>query len=145
MHALTPTDLSDEAEDVNLLGLTNSMSSVHSLQVRLRVPAVSAYGRPYESESSPVGIEKNDNVRCHQVDTQTTRSSGKQEYKLLTSRRIVIVDGIDSVLVSSVSVDSAVFFASQPRGLLSGMAAHGVHGTGSNPPGYPALDSFGRR
>lgn len=39
VESIEQTHLSDEPEDVDLLGLSDSMSSVHSLKIGLRVPA----------------------------------------------------------------------------------------------------------
>ena len=38
-HTLLDAVLSDEVEDVNLLGLANAVCAIHSLQIGLRIPA----------------------------------------------------------------------------------------------------------
>lgn len=61
-----------------------------------------------DDELSPVRIVKNDDIRGDQVDTQTAGAGSQQENELLTTRRVVVVDGVDSVLVRGISVDAAV-------------------------------------
>ena len=63
-HLLLDGILSDEAEDVNLLLLSDAMRSVHSLQIGLRVP---------------VAVVKNDDVCRIESDAETTSSGGEQE------------------------------------------------------------------
>jgi hypothetical protein len=56
----------------------------------------------------PITIEQNNNVGCDQIDTKTTSSGGEEENKLLTIRRIVVVNSGDSGFVIGPTIDSAV-------------------------------------
>merc|ERR1719164_402344 len=58
----------DEPEDLYSFLLTNSVSSVHGLQVHLRIP---------------IGVENDDNVRGHQIDAQTSSSGAQNENELV--------------------------------------------------------------
>jgi hypothetical protein len=108
-----------ESEDVNLLRLTDTMSTIHSLQIGLRVPRIeksycetdqrgqeeSGAGRM----SSPVRVVENDNIGRDQVDTETSSTSSEQEDEFFGSRLIVSVDLFHTIFVSSSSVESTVF------------------------------------
>lgn len=102
--------LGDETEHVDLLGLTDTVGSVHSLQVGLRVPdegsARSSMGGLFAH--SPVRVKEHHNVGRDEVDTQTTRTSREEEDKFLAARSIVVVDGGDTVLVRRVAINAAV-------------------------------------
>jgi hypothetical protein len=87
--------LSDEPEDIDLLSLTDSMSSVHGLQIGLRVP---------------IRIKQNDNIGSDQIDTQSTSSSCQEEDKLLAAWSIIVIDGGNSGFVIGSTIDSAVFY-----------------------------------
>lgn len=69
------------------------MCAIHSLQICLRVP---------------IAVKEDDNVGGNKVDTETTSTSGEQEDELFAVRCVVVVDCGDTVLMSSVTVDSAV-------------------------------------
>ena len=97
-HALFNTAFRDEAEDVDLLGLTDTMSTVHSLQIRLRVP---------------ITVVQDDDVGGGQVDTETTGTRGEQEDELVAVGLIVLVDGSDTVIMSGSTVDAAVLCSSR--------------------------------
>ena len=92
-HALLNTTFRNEAEDVDLLGLTDTMSTVHGLQIRLRVP---------------ITIVQDDYVGGGQVDTETTSARGEQEDELVAVGLVVLVDGRDTVVVGCSTVDTAV-------------------------------------
>lgn len=91
--ALLDGVLGDEAEDVDLLGLADTVCTVHGLEVGLGVP---------------VAIEQNDNVGGNEVDTETTRTGCQKEDELFTARGVVLVNRADTVLVRRVTVDTAV-------------------------------------
>ena len=92
-HTLLDTALRNETEDINLLGLTDTMGTVHGLQVGLRVP---------------VTVIQNDNVGGCEVDTQTTSASREQEDELLAVWLVVLVDSDNTVFVGSPTIDTTV-------------------------------------
>ena len=94
-HALLDTTFRDEAEDVDLLGLADTMSTVHGLQIRLRVP---------------ITVVQDDDVGSGQVDAETTGARGEQEDELVAVGLVVLVDGDDTVVVRRASIDAAVFY-----------------------------------
>lgn len=59
--------LCDEAEDINLLLLTDTMGTILGLQINLGVP---------------VTIVQDDNIGSDQVDTETSSAGGQQENEL---------------------------------------------------------------
>ncbi|KAG9389180.1 chromatin remodelling complex ATPase chain ISW1 [Pyrenophora tritici-repentis] len=67
-HLFFNSHLGNEAENVDLLGLADTMSAVHGLKISLRVP---------------VTVKENDNVGRSQVDTQATGAGGQEKQKLL--------------------------------------------------------------
>ena len=92
-HTLLHTALRNEAEDVDLLGLTDTMSTVHSLQIRLRVP---------------ITVVQDDDVGGGQIDTETTGTRREQEDELVAVGLVVLVDGCDTVVMGCSTVDTAV-------------------------------------
>jgi hypothetical protein len=140
--------LGDEPEHVDLLSLTDSVGSVHGLQVGLRVPsersARSLAGGLFAH--SPVRVEEHNNVGCDEVDTQTTRTSREEEDKLLAARSVVVVNGSDTVLVRRVTVNAAVLLRRHKRRPpTQRVSTHGARGTGSSLRGCQELGSSGRR
>lgn len=93
-NALLHCVLGNKAEDVYLLGLPNTVCSVHRLQVCLGVP---------------VGIEQDDDVGGNEVDAETTSTRGKQEDELFATRGVVLVNRCDTILVCGVTINAAVF------------------------------------
>ena len=87
--------LCDEPKYIDLLGLTNSVRSVHGLQIGLGIP---------------ITVKQDDDVGCDEVDTETTGSGREQENKLFTLWRIVVVDGRNTGLVIGTTIDTAVFW-----------------------------------
>lgn len=87
--------LCDKSEDVDLLLLTDTMGTILSLQIHLRVP---------------ITVVQDNNIGRDQVDTQTTSSCRQQEDKLVTVGFVVLVNTLDTVLMRSVSVDTAVLY-----------------------------------
>lgn len=86
--------LGDESVDVYLLGLSDTMGTVHSLQVGLRIP---------------IAVKQDHNVGGDQVDTQSSGTRRQQEDELVAAWLVVFVDGSRSRIVIGTSVDSAVF------------------------------------
>lgn len=92
-NALLDCVLRDEAEDVDLLGLTDTVRTIHGLQVCLRVP---------------VAVKQDNNVGSDKVDTKTTSTGREQEDKLVAVRGVVVVNGRNTVVVGGITVDAAV-------------------------------------
>ena len=111
LHTLLDTVLSNEAEYVDLLGLANTVCSVHCLQIRLWIPKayVSMRVSWVPINNIPVAIVQNNDVSRREVDAQTTSACSEQENELVTFRFVVLVDGGDAVFVGSSSIDTAVF------------------------------------
>lgn len=111
-------DLGDEAVDINLLGLSDSVGSVHRLQVGLGVPrevrqqqsSAQADASRFERDV-PVAVKEDDDVGGDEIDAETSRAGREEEGELLRVGRIVLVDGRNSVLVGGPSVDAAVLCA----------------------------------
>lgn len=107
------THLSDESENVNLLRLSNSVSTIHSLKIGLRVPTrrrTSARSpRRKKSDDEPVGIVENDDIGGSEINSESSGSSGEEEHKLLRVRFVVRIDRFHSFFVSGSSVESTVF------------------------------------
>ncbi len=92
-HTFLHAAFRDEAEDVDLLRLADTMSTVHCLQVGLGVP---------------VTVVQNNHIGTRQVDTESTSAGRQQEDELLAVRLVVLVDGDDTVLMSGAAIDAAV-------------------------------------
>ena len=94
-HAFLNTVLRNEAINVDLLGLADAVGAVHGLQIRLRIP---------------VAVVENNDVCRSKVDTQATCTSGQAEDELLAVRLVVLVDGDNTVLMCSATVNTAIFY-----------------------------------
>merc|ERR1719282_1506472 len=70
-NILLNTALGDKSVDIDLLLLTDSVSSGHGLKIILRIP---------------VAVKDDDGVGCGQVDTETPGSGGKQKYLALHTK-----------------------------------------------------------
>jgi hypothetical protein len=92
-HLLLDCIFGNETEDIDLLLLTDSVRSIHSLQIGLRIP---------------VRIVENDDVGCGKVDTETTGSSSQEEDELLRVWLLIVVDSLETVFMRGTSVDPAV-------------------------------------
>ena len=115
--------LSNEAEDKYLLSLTDSVRSIHGLQISLGVPATDVSFRYHLHRcpnSLPVAVEQYDNVGSDKVDSQTACSSREQEDELFAVGRVIVVDSLNTILMRSISVDPAVLCVnvSFPRKML---------------------------
>lgn len=82
-----------EPEDVDLLRLTDSMSTIHGLKIGLRIP---------------IAVVQNDNIGCGQVDTQTSGARREQEDELVTARTVVLVDGDNSFVMCRATVNTTI-------------------------------------
>jgi hypothetical protein len=89
------TNLGDQSEDVNLLLLTNSVRSVHGLEIGLRVP---------------VRVKEHDNVGRGQVDAEAASPCGKEEDELFRIGLVVGIDGSHAVFMDRAAVQPAVLW-----------------------------------
>jgi len=112
----TGTHSSDESIHVDLLGLTDTMGSVHSLQIGLRVPINEKQSERWLTSSPaerhiPVAIEEHYDVRGDEVDTKSTGTGRQQEDKLVATWLVVLVDHARSGVVIGTTIDPAVLCA----------------------------------
>ena len=128
-HALLNTALCDETEYIDLLRLADTMSTIHCLQVGLRIP---------------VAVVQDDDVGSRQVDSEPASACCQQEDELLTVRLVVLVNRDDTVLMGRTTINTTVLCRrSQPmRSIGYVIGTYCIHGTDSNLPGYRAYDSF---
>jgi hypothetical protein len=92
-HSFLDTAFSDETENVDLLGLANSMSSVHGLQISLRVP---------------VAIVEDYNISASKIDTKASRTSCEKEDELVAARSVIFVDARNTVVMAGTSINSTI-------------------------------------
>lgn len=67
-HFLLHSVLGDEAEDLDYLRLPDTVSTIHGLKVNLRIP---------------IAVIEDNDVGCHQIQTQTTCSGRDEEDKFV--------------------------------------------------------------
>ena len=108
-HPLLDTTLGDEPEDEYLFGLTDAVGAVHCLKIGLWIPVHLSGPKPQvKFAHPPVTVIKDDDIGGRQVDTQTSSASGEQEDKFIASFFVVIVNGLNTVLMGSASIDPTV-------------------------------------
>lgn len=92
-HTLLNAAFSDEAEDVDLFGLANTMGTIHCLQVSLRVP---------------VAVVEHHDIGGGQVDTKTSGTGREKENELLAPWLVILVDSHDTIVVCGTAVNATV-------------------------------------
>lgn len=66
----------------------------------------STFGRNYGYR--PIAVKEDDNIGRDEVDAETSSAGREEEGELIRVRGVVLVDGSNTVLVGSASVDTAV-------------------------------------
>jgi len=103
-HTLLEAVLGDEPEDVHLLRLSDTMSSVHSLKIGLWIPII---------------VVEYDNICRCQIDTEASNASCEQEDELLVTRLVVLVDPADMIIICGPTINAVVFILLEETIILS--------------------------
>jgi hypothetical protein len=112
-HPFLDTPFRNEPKNIDLLGLPNTMRTIHSLQIRLRVPVaqnrltkINEKGKRNE----PVAIVEDNNISCCQIDAQAARTRCQKKYKPVTIRFVILVNREYTILVSCSAINTTVFY-----------------------------------
>lgn len=68
-----------------------------------------------KEQNSPVAIVEHDDNRRRQVEAQTTSTGRKEEDKLLGPLLVILANDVNTIFMSSSSVDSTVLYMRKKR------------------------------